>query len=87
MVLISVISCPKNTGYSVVIYHKKSSDLVIGNLLFRLGILLVDVSTVTEPFSLLGFTGPVMVCSSKRFAAICLLMGSIFHFRGIMGVS
>jgi len=63
MVLISVISYrSKYIGYSVVIYHKKSSDLVIGNLLIRLGTLLVDVSTVTEPFSLLVFMCRGMPC-------------------------
>jgi hypothetical protein len=87
MVLISVTSCCSTyIGNSVVIYHKKSSDLVIGNLLFRLGTLLVNFSTVAEPFSLLGFMGHVMVCSSKGFAEFCLLMGSISHFRGIIGV-
>ena len=64
---------------------KKSSDLVIGNLLFRLGTLLVDFSMVTEPSGLLGFMGHVMVCSSKGFAEFCLLMGSVSHFRGIIG--
>jgi hypothetical protein len=87
IVLLSVISCCSTyIGCSVVIYHKKSSDLIIGNL-FRLGTVLVNISTVTEPFGLLGFMGHVMVCSSEGFAEFCLLMGSIFHFRGIMGVS
>jgi len=66
---------------------KKSSELVIGNLLFRLGTLLDNFSTVTGPFGLFGFMGHVTVYSSKGFAEFCLLMGSIFHFRGIMGVS
>ena len=66
MVLISVTSCCSTyIGNSVVIYHKKSSDLIIGNLLFQLGTLLDNFSTVTGPFGLLGFMGHVMVCSSK----------------------
>ena len=71
----------------MIIYHKKSLDLVIGNFLLRLGTLLADISTVTEPSSLLGFMGHVMNCSNKGFAEFCLFMGSIFHFRRIMGVS
>ena len=70
----------------MIVYHKKSLDLIIGNLL-RLGTLLADVSTVTEPSGLLGFMGHVMNCSSKESAEFCLFMDSIFHFRGIMGVS
>jgi len=69
MVLISVSCCPTYLGCSVVIYHKKkSSDLVIGNLLFRLNILLVDFSAFTVPLSFVGVMGHVTVCSSKGFA-------------------
>jgi len=31
--------------------------------------------------------GHVINCSSKGFAEFCSFMGSIFHFRGIMGLS
>ena len=88
MVLISVCFFITHLSYSMVIYHKKSSDLVFGNLLFCLQSLFVDISTVTvtELFDLLGFMGRMSVCSSKGFAEFCLLTGSIFHFRGIMGV-
>jgi hypothetical protein len=88
MLLISVTGCGSTCiGSSVIIYHKKPLDLVIGNLLLRFGTLLVNVSTVVETSGLLDFMGLVVICLSKGFAEFCLLMGLIFHFKGIMGVS
>jgi len=72
----------------MVVNHKKSLDLVFGNLLFRLHSLLVNsfTGTVTESFNSLDFMGHMAVCSGKGFVEFHLLMGSIFHFRGIIGV-
>jgi len=89
MVLISVSCCPTYLGCSVVIYHKKSSDLVIGNLLFRLNTLLVDFSAFTVPLSLVGIMGHVTVCSSKGFTNTLLVDFSAvtepFSLVGFMG--